>query len=296
MRKGVIETKKVFNDLRDDLREKFEFYQQGIRGEDALYLSEDVIPMVIQDNPSFKIYRYMPPDYFNIRNIEKQTIHLSANGDMNDVYEGIVREYNESNYKKFQQLSDMSYMTCFSETNDNILMWSHYAKGHTGFCVEYDLKLLKNDKYKITEHLLPIVYDDNLCIDRDIDWMLENHKELKEAIRDNNEYDGDKQAVDVLPLFLIKSKKWKYEKEWRIIYTLKQMYDVDDDVLYGKNIPFKCVAAVYLGVKIHPEIKQNIIEICKRLSNTEHTVNVYQAKIGSDRSKVGFEQVKNSII
>lgn len=283
--------KKVFNDLRDDLREKFEYYQQDIRGEDALYLSEDVIPMVIQDNPSFKLYRYMPPNYFNIRNIETQTIHLSANGDMNDVYEGIVKEYNESNYKKFQQLSDMSYMTCFSEANDNILMWSHYAKAHTGFCVEYDLKLLKDDNYKITEHLLPVIYDDNLLIDRDIDWMIENHKELKEAIRDGNMYDGYEQAVDVLPLFLVKSKKWKYEKEWRIIYTLKQMYDVDDDVLYGKNIPFKCVSAVYLGVKVHPEIKQNIIEICGRLSNAKHQVNAYQAKIGNNRSKVDFERI-----
>jgi hypothetical protein len=27
----------------------------------------------------------------------------------------------------------------FSECNDSILMWSHYAKDHKGFCVEYDL-------------------------------------------------------------------------------------------------------------------------------------------------------------
>lgn len=29
-------------------------------------------------------------------------------------------------------------VTCFSESNDDTLMWSHYAEGHTGFCVEYD--------------------------------------------------------------------------------------------------------------------------------------------------------------
>lgn len=282
----------MFDVFRDALQEKFEYYQQDIMGDDVSDLSKYDLSREIQDSSTFKIYRYMPPDYFNIRNIEKQTIHLSANGDMNDVYEGIVREYNETNYKKFQQLSDMAYMTCFSETNDNILMWSHYAKGHTGFCVEYDLKLLKDDNYKITEHLLPVIYDDKLLIDRDIDCMIENHTELKEAIRGNYEYDGDERAVDVLPLFLIKSQKWEYEKEWRIIYTLKQMYDVDDDVLYGKNIPFKCVSAVYLGVKIHSEIKQNIVEICERLSNAKHQVNVYQAKIGNNRSKVNFEKVE----
>ena len=29
-------------------------------------------------------------------------------------------------------------VACFSEVVDNMLMWSHYADGHRGFCLEYD--------------------------------------------------------------------------------------------------------------------------------------------------------------
>jgi hypothetical protein len=28
--------------------------------------------------------------------------------------------------------------SCFAESNDNILMWSHYANSHKGFCLEFD--------------------------------------------------------------------------------------------------------------------------------------------------------------
>ena len=29
-------------------------------------------------------------------------------------------------------------VSCFSETNSEILMWSHYANSHQGFCLEFD--------------------------------------------------------------------------------------------------------------------------------------------------------------
>ena len=33
---------------------------------------------------------------------------------------------------------------CLSEKRDDILMWSHYADGHTGFCLEFDKEGLKS--------------------------------------------------------------------------------------------------------------------------------------------------------
>jgi hypothetical protein len=29
-------------------------------------------------------------------------------------------------------------VVCLSEINNDILMWSHYADGHTGFCIEFE--------------------------------------------------------------------------------------------------------------------------------------------------------------
>lgn len=39
-------------------------------------------------------------------------------------------------YESF--LKDLQ-VCCFSSIKDSILMWSHYAKDHSGFCIEYDL-------------------------------------------------------------------------------------------------------------------------------------------------------------
>ncbi|WP_418537050.1 DUF2971 domain-containing protein, partial [Odoribacter laneus] len=33
-----------------------------------------------------------------------------------------------------------SYVSCFSESNDNFLMWSHYASKHSGVCLEFTVK------------------------------------------------------------------------------------------------------------------------------------------------------------
>jgi len=49
----------------------------------------------------------------------------------------------------------------FSELNDSILMWSHYADHHRGFCIEYPIDDLPG--HEIRRRLLfPVVYSDAL--------------------------------------------------------------------------------------------------------------------------------------
>lgn len=281
----------MYDELRKSLLDKFEFWEQGIRDEDVMDLCISDIRDTINDSENFKLYRYVPPEYFNIRNIETQTIHLSPNGVLNDIYEGLMGDNERFDYKEFQELNDLAYMTCLTETNDNLLMWSHYAKGHTGICIEYDLKRLKNDPYKILNHIYPVIYDNDILIKRNIPNIKRDHNILKLSIDNSDVYDGQELFDDIVPLFLIKSEEWSYECEWRIIYSMKQMYDENDETLYKGNIPFNCISGVYLGVKIHPEIRQNIIEICQRLNTTKNPVKVHQAKIGSNRSSVEFEEL-----
>ena len=37
-------------------------------------------------------------------------------------------------------IKDAVRVVCLSEVYDSMLMWSHYAQNHTGFCIEYDFK------------------------------------------------------------------------------------------------------------------------------------------------------------
>ena len=282
----------MFNELRDQLKEKFEYWGQGIRDEDVMDFSEYDLHKVIQSCQSFKLFRYMSTSYHNIRNFEKQIIHLSQNGVMNDVYEGIPSSQEELSYFKIKKLSDLAFMTCLTETNNNTLMWSHYANNHEGICVEYDLKLLQTDSLGVCKHLFPVVYSATRPINRNIHSLIENHGVLKKAIDERCVYEGDEMLDDILPMFLTKGMEWKYEREWRIIYTKKQMYDIDEEVLYSGNIHFPCVTAVYLGYRINPEIKANLIEIADRISSTEkRKIQVCQAKLENTGYRILFDNI-----
>lgn len=282
----------MFNELRERLKERFEYWEQDIRDEDVMDFSTYDLHDTVQNCKSFKLFRYMPATYHSIRNFEKQIIHLSPNGVMNDLYEGIPDSQEELPYYRLKKLSDLAFMTCLTETNNNTLMWSQYADNNVGICVEYDLKLLREDPLGICKHLFPVVYGDMRPAVRDIHSLIESHCALKKAIDGYYVYDGDEMLDDILPMFLSKGNIWKHEQEWRIIFTKKQIYDVDEKILYSGNLPFPCVTAVYLGYKIDPEIRDNLIEIADRISSAENRkVEVYQAKLESLGYEVGFERI-----
>lgn len=281
----------MWDELKENLKEKFEYWGQDIRDDDLLDWPKHDLAKAIAESDCFKLYRYVPPTYFNIRNIETQTIHLSSNGNMNDIYEGLPSAVSQLPNRKLQELGDLAMMTCMAERNDNMLMWSHYADKHNGICIEYDLKRLKNDPFKILDHLFPIVYSQRRMIKRDIDSLISSNYALKKAISEKYEYDGDESLDDILPLFLTKGKDWEYENEWRIIYTKKQMYDIDAYKLYEGNLKFECISAIYLGYRIHPEIKKNIIEICQRIGKPGKEVPVFQANLDNDMYVIAFESV-----
>lgn len=107
-----------------------------------------------------------------------------------------------------KKINDMFAITCFSEKPDSILMWSHYANKHTGFCVEYDLAKCTSLSAKML--LFPVIYTEERAT---IPMSLINFEDpthLKIA-------DLDKFAPDFVISLLTKSKIWDYENEWRII-------------------------------------------------------------------------------
>src|SRR5690606_33231606 len=39
----------------------------------------------------------------------------------------------------FERLRDKNGVLCFSEDPKGLLLWAHYAKGHTGICYQFDV-------------------------------------------------------------------------------------------------------------------------------------------------------------
>jgi len=128
-----------------------------------------------------------------------------------------------------------------SEVADNVLMWSHYAADHTGFVLGFDATNPHFDERKSEaddlRHLRPVVYAD----DRPKGPM--------------NEWDGIK-------LFWVKSKKWEYECEWRIVRPLADATEILRTTPYSVHLfgyPAGSLREIIFGARILDSTKQALL-------------------------------------
>lgn len=136
----------------------------------------------------------------------------------------------------------------FCESNLDILMWSHYAKSHTGVCLEYDTtQLLSNSNVSfIYNCLIPIIYE-------------KQPLDLKQIFLDR---DGVRITKLLHEASMRKNIAWSYEKEWRLsLSLLPDPSPICDTRLY----PFYPPTRIYLGLKISKEDKDRIVKIANKL-------------------------------
>ena len=155
----------------------------------------------------------------------------------------------------------------FSLTSDpkNILMWSHYAESHTGFCVCFDIvNLLQFFQQKeVTTNAL-----------------IELHK-----VRYKNEYPSllpsdDNKGKNLLQIMLTKSQLWSYENEYRIIIGGATRITV--------TIPSEFINCVILGCKISDSSRNEILHILKTKKNR---VTLCQAKMNELDFRLSLEEI-----
>ncbi len=268
-----------YNKYRGLLQDMINHWQNNTTDSDATSFYYNFINDEYDDEfqDDFSLYKYMPPKYHNIRALEKQIIHLSPNGVLNDVFEGLPVNWTSKDIFRYRsELNDLAYISCFSESNNNNIMWGIYAANSTGFCVEYDMKELINSNSKHRMHLFPVLYSNERFFERDAQEIEKEMKYLREDISGGSIHDDNGYLNDIQPLFLIKDSSWEHEREWRIIYSKKQMYDENDEELYSQNISFPYIKAVYLGCNIEKDIRENIKEIISRLNSNGNEIKLYQ--------------------
>jgi hypothetical protein len=126
--------------------------------------------------------------------------------------------------KRFTEIIEESNnnikITCFSESNSSLLMWSHYADKHKGICIEWDFL----DDDTLRPFLNPIIYHDQV-------YKLELLEDLN--------------MLKKVGSSLIKSKEWEYEAEWRLISMKQSQND------FSSKIKVPVPNAVYLGTRYH---------------------------------------------
>jgi hypothetical protein len=148
---------------------------------------------------------------------------------------------------------DVRGVTCFSETNDNLLMWSHYGGRSKGICLEFDAT--KDPFHKAH----PVTYAEVLPTLDVYSILTRNDAEL------------------VRTLFCTKSKHWAYEREWRSLHgQVGTAYGYTSDALTG----------VYFG----PDIDSETLEIvCLILAGQNETVQLYEGTRSTTEFKAVFQ-------
>ena len=188
------------------------------------------------------LYKYYNIVEYNFKAFEDNKFYGLSYVEFNDPFEQLFKFYYPKIPKKKMDAFNGFFGTiCFTESCKNMLMWSYYT-ALEGYVLEFSRKKLileETHKKFITPN--PIIYIKSV---KDID----NNK-LKSI---NNP------VLIALVLSYIKFKKWKHEKEWRIIgydensiMNLPGMSnderDKTDDRFFRYNPD--SIHAIYLGPK-----------------------------------------------
>ncbi|HBG77785.1 MAG TPA: hypothetical protein DDW84_02895 [Phycisphaerales bacterium] len=162
-------------------------------------------------------------------------------------------------------------------------MWCHYANGHNGILIEFNIP----DKSKPTLQLIEGV---NLRAHK-VKYVRDYMINMDRLYQGGNSIPFHK-IRDAI--FLRKTLHWRYEREYRIIRQLTECDTYkppaqrtsyrDRDGLYLFPLSLNCISSIIFGINTSQELKRKIIKSC----NGTH-INFLQAIVFKDlQNKIDF--------
>ena len=222
------------------------------------------------------LYSFRRFNEYSLADLINNEITVSPSKNMNDPFDSIINlwgseEQLKESCKKAKHIKNFSksfdYFRirsfCNGDTEkalEELLMWSHYADEHRGYCIKYKLSkhFIKQDENDRFEHMFlkPIIYRKD-----------EDKVDISEMTTINTDL-----------AFATKHESWGYENEVRLI-----VYNPNkEDAFYG--IPLdkdSCIEAIYFGCRC----EQKTINTIKNLfSKSDTPPKFYQMKL--DRTDV----------
>jgi DUF2971 family protein len=156
-----------------------------------------------------------------------------------------------------------------TERPDNLLMWAHYAQNHQGFTIEFNSehKYFRQQRSPVDEfgHLRKVEYS-----------IYRPHITITK--------------MNSTEIFLVKSKEWEYEQEWRMLRPLKESNGpiiTHDRSIHLFSIPPECITGIILGCRMRPEQREKILRfVCtdKRYSH----INRYRSFLHEQEFKLNI--------
>jgi hypothetical protein len=198
-------------------------------------------------------------DYFNQMVLEEfpETNRETRRRRIKEGYERFRTNQDIFMRNLYEEFLNSTGLYCLTQIPDNILMWSHYAKGHSGIVLEFNV----TKEYSIFYEAIKVHYSK--------DYPLLNLMEIDEPQHFRN-------------ALLTKSVDWEYEDEWRIVKTPREggtgKYKFAIDLLTG----------VIFGATIERKNKDLILEW---LQDYNLKINLYQANINDTKYKLDIQKL-----
>lgn len=125
----------------------------------------------------------------------------------------------------FTEAKKNIWICCFSRTHSNIIMWSHYAEKHNGFCIGFDKSGLQEHFYKMS----PVIYCKDL---QKRDYFINTEAALQNIV-------------------FTKAIDWSYEEEERIYIpktAIVKIIQSDENNEGISNFPGELIKKIFIGV------------------------------------------------
>jgi hypothetical protein len=162
-------------------------------------------------------------------------------GDRATSYSTKLLQYARDGVEMIEKLRKLEKVCSFSAEKDSLLMWSHYADHHKGFCIEYDIESLGSQHF-FRRNLYPVVYSEEIY---DLRPFVES---LASGPR--------KEFKPLIPLvaMLHKFEGWEYEREWRL---MDETEVVEPDRPRAAPVPTR----IFLGTRFDRLIGKELLSV-----------------------------------
>jgi hypothetical protein len=195
-------------------------------------------------------YKYTSINEHSINNLKNDQIYLQSPVNFNDPYEFIFKfKINDKIYIDFLKLiygdkylefidkritkeealahtrdhyfpeaQKMIGAACFTENENDDIMWAHYGGNHKGICIEYDR----------TKH--------PFCLCEQVKYV---NEVISIEIENLSDFETESPKI-FNEVFLRKNFIWKYEKEWRLLSEANSIVKYLPDAIKSITFGFFC--------------------------------------------------------
>jgi len=179
-----------------------------------------------------------------------------------------IKSYPERHWKENKEMinqmdNDFYGILSLTKKSDNLLMWSHYANFHKGYCIGWDanglMEFFGNNYQQFGCKIGPVDYRD----------------EYPKLV-----FQIDPDVGSSIQRCFSKHTCWDYEQEYRVVLNKK----ADHIITYPKEL----ISEIYLGCKMSMEHSE---EIKRFLRQTNLTPKLYQMEMSYNRFGLDQKEV-----